>query len=70
MRKVKKGDEAVKYLPPKGRTSLDEVAEVILLPRFCETRFAEAEDHRQVVLDAQVVKELREYVTIIASRYQ
>ena len=69
LRKTKVAAKDFKYLPPNGRTALEEVTEVISLPRFCEKTFAAADDHRQVTLDPTVLKELREYVAIIASRY-
>jgi hypothetical protein len=48
---------------------LDEVAEVISLPRFSEKKFAEAEDYRHVSIDPVVLAELRHYVATIASKY-
>jgi hypothetical protein len=69
MRKTKTAVSDMRYKPEEGKTSLDEVAEVISLPRFCEKTFAAADDFRQVSIAAPVLKELREYVAIIASRY-
>lgn len=69
MRKTKLAPSDLKYTPTEGKTSLDEVAEVIYLPRFCEKSFAEADDYRRVQIDPQVLKEMREFVSIIASHY-
>jgi hypothetical protein len=69
LRKSHSSGADVKYTPPEGRTSLDEVAEVIYLPSFNEKSFAEAADHRQVTIGPQVLRELKEFVAIIASHY-
>jgi hypothetical protein len=69
MRKTKKAQSTVTYTPKEGTTSLDEVAEVISLPRFCGKTFASAEDHRNVVIEPQVLQELQQYVAVIASHY-
>lgn len=70
LRRTKAATTSVKYTPAEGKTSLDEVAEVISLPRFCEETFAAAEDHRRVVIDKKVMAELQDYVATIASHYQ
>ena len=70
-RKTKEVVTQVHYHKPEpGKNSLDEVAEVISLPRFCEKTFSEADDYRLVQVDSLVLTEMRQYVATIASHYQ
>lgn len=57
----------VEYIPSPGRTSLDEVAEVIKLPRF--DKKAGAADQRSVKINPVVLTQLNHYVTTIAALY-
>jgi hypothetical protein len=70
-RKLKSASATVPYVPKASvQTSLDEVAEVIHLPRFCEKTFKESDDCQNVKFDPQVLSELTTYVATIASHYQ
>ena len=54
----------------EGKMSLDEVAEVIVLPEFCKRTFKESVNyHKQVQIDEAIMVQLREYVATIASMY-
>ncbi|CAB9511297.1 Receptor-type guanylate cyclase gcy [Seminavis robusta] len=55
---------ALRYSPPEGATSLDEVAEVIVLPGFSSER-----DTRGVEVDSDVLAQLLQYVGAIAGMY-
>jgi hypothetical protein len=70
LRKSSTAQSEVKYNRETGKTCLDEVAEVIYLPRFSESAFAEAEDYRKVQLDPKVTAQLREFVATVASWYR
>jgi hypothetical protein len=58
------------YQPPAGKTCLDEVAEVIKLPKFDPERFAKVDDWHQIELGQEVSKQLHQYIEIIASMYR
>ena len=69
---VTKEDEEV-FLsenPAKGRALVDDVTEVIELPAFDAEMFVASVDPKTVELKENVVNQLREYVTIIASTYR
>jgi len=54
-----------------GNTNpLDEVVEVVNLPEFDEASYHATIDAKSVVLDAEVVSQLRRYITILASKYR
>lgn len=71
LRRPKAGKPKKALTLPKREdgTALQEVAEVIFLPRFDEKAFMEAKDHRHVDVGANVMSQLRKYVSIIASWY-
>ena len=69
MRKSGTRRECVQYTSTNGQTSLDEVAEVIRLPRFDEKSFQAAEGSNKVTILPVVVQQLSDYVTAIASMY-
>jgi hypothetical protein len=58
------------YLPPAGKTCLDEVAEVIKLPKFDPELFAKADDWQSIELEEIVSTQLHQYIEIIASMYR
>jgi hypothetical protein len=58
------------YLPPAGKTCLDEVAEVIKLPKFDPKLFAKAHDWQSIELEQIVSTQLHQYIDIIASMYR
>lgn len=66
-RKSAKGN--ISYKPPKGKTALDEVAEVIFLPEFNPKVAAQKSDPSLIQIDETVSSQLREYVAMIASTY-
>lgn len=57
------------YSPTKGGTFLDEVAEVIILPKFDSQAALSQANHTEIDLSFEIVAELREYVGIIAGTY-
>jgi hypothetical protein len=57
------------YKPPEGQTSLDEVAEVIRLPKFNVKNIEAVEDIRSVVISPEVMQQLKDFVSTIASMY-
>jgi hypothetical protein len=59
---------AISYSCPEGKICLDEVVEVIHLPKFDGKGIHE--DAESIELDSDVVSQLRSYVNAIASRYQ
>ena len=58
------------YRVPEGKTSLDEVAEVIKLPTFDAAAAERAENRGEVELSDTLVTQLKEIVTAIAASYQ
>jgi hypothetical protein len=60
----------VVFVPKEGKTSLDEVAEVIKLPKFSVKAAAREQDYHKVEIDPLVVEQLRELVAIIAASYR
>lgn len=56
--------------PKAGQTSLDEVAEVIILPRFCEKNFQTARKAEDVKVGPVVLKQLKDYVSTVANMYR
>ena len=72
MRKPKSRSKSFKavFTPNPNQTSLDEVAEVIYLPRFCEKNFAEAQNANDIDIGDDARAQLKEYVSTIASMYR
>jgi hypothetical protein len=66
---VKQSNAPVVYTPPEGQTCLDEVTEVITLPKFNAKAAALADEYKKVQISDTVRAQLREYVSIIASSY-
>lgn len=64
-----KSSRAPVFVPREDQTALQEVAEVIFLPRFDQKAFSEARDQRDIDVGPDVVSQLRNYVSIIASWY-
>jgi hypothetical protein len=60
----------VVFVPKEGETSLNEVAEVIKLPKFSVKAAAREQDYHKVEIDPLVVEQLRELVAIIAASYR
>lgn len=54
----------------KGETFLDEVKEIIKLPKFDASLVRKQDDVESIVLPIDAVEELRDYVTCIASMYR
>jgi len=67
MRKANAKTYKARYTRDENKTSLDEVAEVIYLPRFNET--SGARDVSKVHVGPTVYRQLHEYISIIASHY-
>jgi hypothetical protein len=55
--------------PKADSTPLDDVVEVIFLPSYDVKIFTEAQDLRSVRVNLEVLLQLREYVSIVASTY-
>jgi hypothetical protein len=66
---VKQPHTAVTYFPPEGKTCLDEVTEVIKLPKFDAKLAALENNKKEVEISSEVSSQLREYVSVIASMY-
>jgi hypothetical protein len=59
------------YAQPEGTTCLDEVKEVIILPKFDAAKAAALrDDYRKVKISNTVKAQLKEYVSTIASTYR
>lgn len=58
------------YMPASGQNSLDEVAEVIYLPRYNERKHAEALDANDITIGDDVLSQLKEYIGAIANMYR
>lgn len=58
------------YRVPKGKTSLDEVAEVIKMPKFDAQAAARAKARGQVTIPQVVIAQLHEIVSALADMYQ
>ena len=57
-------------MPTPGQSSLDEVAEVIYLPRFNEKKFTDAQNAKEVEISDEVHSQLKEYIGAIANMYR
>ena len=60
----------VSFVPSEERTSLDEVKEVMHMPDFDAETAKALSTHRSVVVSAEVVRDMKEYVSIIAGSYR
>jgi hypothetical protein len=67
---TKENNETLVYNPPEGVTCLDEVKEVIQMPKFDKCAAMAVNDHLNVAIDPDVISQLREYIAIIASAYR
>jgi hypothetical protein len=61
---------APQYRRQEGKTSLDEVAEVIVLPRFDERSHSGYTNPKEIDISDDVTKQLHHYISIIASHYR
>ena len=61
--------DPVAFTPVKGQTPLEEVAEAIVLPEFCKRSFQASMNSQHIVVDPQILKQLHQYVTSLASMY-
>lgn len=59
----------VAYVPREGQTSLDEVAEVIYLPRFDEKAHGFAGGTGQMTMSPKALSQLHSYVGTVANYY-
>lgn len=59
----------VVYKPKPGSVPLDDVTEVIVLPRYNRKTCAQSLDYRNIDLGPKVLSQLRAYVAAIASTY-
>ncbi|CAB9517391.1 Receptor-type guanylate cyclase gcy [Seminavis robusta] len=57
------------YTPRMDQTSLDEVAEVIYLPRFNAKTLADVKDPKFVPVSPIVIRQLHKFITTIANHY-
>jgi hypothetical protein len=57
------------YASGKGTTPLDEVAEVIAMPKF-DARMSEKGDYRDIEIPDHVMEQLREYVSTVSFLYR
>jgi hypothetical protein len=64
---VKQRHAAVTDFNPEGKACLDEVTEVIKLPKF-DAKVA-ALENKEKIINSEVSSQLREYVSVIASMY-
>jgi len=74
------GSQSSSHFPPfsqpseqklkKGDTFLDEIKEIIALPRFDDNLIRDPQDINDVVIPEEAVQELTDYVTVIASMYR
>ena len=53
-----------------GHTVIDEVKEIIMLPRFSARAAKIQKNPSDVELDPKVVQQLHDYITVIASMYR
>jgi hypothetical protein len=67
---VEQSKNPVVYTPSEGKTCLDEVTEVIRLPKFEAKAAAIGDEYKKVQISETVKAQLREYVSIIASSYR
>ena len=70
LRKTHSTDHAVPFERDDRKVPLDEVAEVIYLPRFDGVASSNAQDYRAVHIDPEVMTQLKELVATIASWYR
>ena len=57
-------------MPVDGQNSLEEVAEVIYLPRFNQKTFADAQNASEVHISFEVLDQLKDYISAIANLYR
>jgi hypothetical protein len=58
------------YEPAHGTTCIDEIVEIISMPKFDEKAAIKGIDHHSVEIDPVVARQLHDYVSIIASTYR
>ena len=63
-------DGEVRLDRSEGQTVLEEVREIITLPQFVATAAKKQDDPEKTELDADLKKQLHEYVTTLASFYR
>lgn len=63
-------DSDLVYHVPKGQTSLDEVAEVIKMPKFDAKAAKRAKQSGDVTISSEAASQLREVVAALADMYQ
>lgn len=68
--KVKESSSSVSYIPPKGKTCMDEVLDVIQMPDFDAEGATCSSDTSKIEINEAVKQGLNDYVTIIASMYR
>lgn len=66
---TKTSKHAPSYNPPEGTTCMDEVKEVIHMPKF-DAKRAHGDDFKRIQIDAGILQELGDYVTGIAKMYK
>jgi hypothetical protein len=59
----------LEFTPEPGTTCLDEVKYSITMPEFNAKVASCKSDHSDIIVDAEVMKQLRKFVTTIASMY-
>ena len=70
VRKIQSADAEVQYTAKGGRMSLEEVAEIIKLPRFnTQLLGSDVGDERNVKMNPIVLTQLNHYVSSVASMY-
>ena len=59
------------YTPPEGSTCMDEVKEVIHMPKFDENQgHHQNGDFRKIEIDIEIIKLLGQYVSAVARHYR
>ena len=66
---IKASKQAPTYIPPEGKTCMDEVKEVIHMPKF-DAKQAIGDEYKSVQIDPVIIRDLGEYVTGVAKMYR
>ena len=66
---MKPGKTAPRYVLPEGKTCMDEVKEVIHMPKF-DAKNAIGDEYKSIQIDHEIIRDLGLYVAGIAKMYR
>jgi hypothetical protein len=67
---VKPSKDAPKYIPPPDKTCMDEVKEVIHMPKFDDNKVNNGDDYKSIQIEHEITRDLGAYVAGVAKLYR